>query len=256
VRRGPVVQRSTVVNAFQVPSLLQNQEINIMKYKQSGFTLIEIAIVLVVVGLLLGGVLKGQELIDNAKVKNIANDFKNIPVFIYGYQDKFKALPGDDAAAATHLTGGTVAATPTTSQGNGSINGSWNSATVTDESYLFWQHIRLAGFSAGGTTPGATDYAQTNAAGGTIGVQSNAGFTTITKNAAGTDSAMTGTYIICSTGVLGKHAKQLDIMLDNGDTDTGSVRVSEPADTTGKSVATTGTGGVQEGNPYTVCMSV
>ena len=60
------------------------------KRKQSGFTLIEIAIVLVIIGLLLGGVLKGQELINSAKVKNLAGDFKNIPVFIYGYQDKPK----------------------------------------------------------------------------------------------------------------------------------------------------------------------
>ncbi|MCX7173912.1 MAG: prepilin-type N-terminal cleavage/methylation domain-containing protein, partial [Proteobacteria bacterium] len=47
--------------------------------KQSGFTLIEIAIVLVIIGLLLGGVLKGQELINSAKVKNFAQDFKSIP---------------------------------------------------------------------------------------------------------------------------------------------------------------------------------
>jgi prepilin-type N-terminal cleavage/methylation domain-containing protein len=76
-----------------------------MKSKQSGFTLIEIAIVLVIIGLLLGGVLKGQELINSAKVKNLATDFKNIPVYIYGYQDKFRALPGDDASADTHLGG-------------------------------------------------------------------------------------------------------------------------------------------------------
>ena len=56
-----------------------------MKRNQSGFTLIEIAIVLVIIGLLLGGVLKGQELINSAKVKNLATDFRNIPVFIYGY---------------------------------------------------------------------------------------------------------------------------------------------------------------------------
>jgi prepilin-type N-terminal cleavage/methylation domain-containing protein len=43
-----------------------------MRSKQSGFTLVEIAIVLVIIGLLLGGVLKGQELINSAKVKNMA----------------------------------------------------------------------------------------------------------------------------------------------------------------------------------------
>jgi len=55
-----------------------------MRNQQSGFTLVEIAIVLVIIGLLLGGVLKGQELINSAKVKNYANDFRNIPLFIYG----------------------------------------------------------------------------------------------------------------------------------------------------------------------------
>jgi prepilin-type N-terminal cleavage/methylation domain-containing protein len=50
-----------------------------MRSKQSGFTLVEIAIVLVIIGLLLGGVLKGQELINSAKVKNmIASDFRDL----------------------------------------------------------------------------------------------------------------------------------------------------------------------------------
>ena len=73
--------------------------------RQSGFTLIEIAIVLVIIGLLLGGILKGQELINSARVKNLATDFRNIPLFIYGYQDKFRALPGDDSAAVAHVGG-------------------------------------------------------------------------------------------------------------------------------------------------------
>ncbi|CAN6133542.1 Prokaryotic N-terminal methylation site [Methylophilaceae bacterium] len=45
-----------------------------MKKQQLGFTLIELAIVLVIIGLLLGGVLKGQELINSAKVKSMATD--------------------------------------------------------------------------------------------------------------------------------------------------------------------------------------
>src|SRR5512146_250478 len=101
-----------------------------MKRNQSGFTLIEIAIVLVIIGLLLGGVLKGQELINSARVKNLATDFKNIPVYIYGYQDKFRALPGDDACAYTatvsgvtctgHMTAPTANAVPN-GNGNGVI---------------------------------------------------------------------------------------------------------------------------------------
>jgi prepilin-type N-terminal cleavage/methylation domain-containing protein len=233
-----------------------------MKRNQSGFTLIEIAIVLVIIGLLLGGVLKGQELINSAKVKNLAGDFKNIPIFIYGYQDKYKALPGDDASAVSHLGAGattctTVAAAgapPTTicNQQNGVIDGAWDATAATSESYLFWQHIRMAGFASGSTTTGATDYLPTNATGGKIGVQSNNGFATISKNAAAAASAMTGTYIICSAGILGKFAKQLDITLDNGDADTGAMRVADPA-TAGQSIATTA---ITDGQSYTVCMGV
>src|SRR5882672_5117731 len=100
-----------------------------------GFTLIEIAIVLVIIGLLLGGVLKGQELINNAKVKSYATDFRNIPIMVYGYQDKFRALPGDDALAGTaSRPGSTLATTPAGTVGNGVINGVWDTTTNTDES--------------------------------------------------------------------------------------------------------------------------
>ena len=110
-----------------------------MRKQQSGFTLVEIAIVLVIIGLLLGGVLKGQELINSAKVKNFANDFRNIPLYIYGYQDRFKAIPGDDAAVVAHLgAAATLATTPAGTVGNGAINGNWDTVTLTDESMLFW----------------------------------------------------------------------------------------------------------------------
>ena len=228
-----------------------------MKRNQSGFTLIEIAIVLVIIGLLLGGVLKGQELINSAKVKNLATDFRNIPLFIYGYQDKFKAIPGDDTAAVTHVSG-VLATTPSTKQGNSVIDGLWDSLTNTDESYLFWQHVRLAGLAPGPTTipavPAIGDgYKPVNAAGGEIGIQSNNGtFVNIATNAAGTvGTGMTGTYIICSQGILGKFVKQLDTTMDDGNTDTGSMRTADAA--TGKSIATTA---IADGSSYTVCMGI
>ena len=225
-----------------------------MKRNQSGFTLIEIAIVLVIIGLLLGGVLKGQELINSARVKNLANDFKNVPVFIYGYQDKFKALPGDDAGVVAHVAG-TLATTPTSSggtacpssvcTGNGIIDGKWNSTTQTDETFLFWQHVRLAGFGPGATTVTAADYIPINAVGGKIGV----------TNALATDLPITnlkGTYIVCSDAISGKFAKQLDTTLDNGDTATGSVMVTAVGTTSGgTAVATTA---IVDDQTYLVCM--
>lgn len=217
-----------------------------MKSQQSGFTLVEIAIVLVIIGLLLGGILKGQELINSAKVKNLANDFRVIPTYIYAFQDKFKSLPGDDAQVTTHVTGATLATTPAASIGNGVINGAWNSTTQTDESYLFWQHVRLANLAAGPTTAGDATYVPKNAVGGTLGVNSATAAQLYV-------TGMTGTYQVCSAGILGRFAKQLDIQMDDGVTNTGSMRAI--ADGTGPAVGDATIDATEEANPYTVCMT-
>jgi len=217
-----------------------------MKRSQSGFTLIEIAIVLVIIGLLLGGVLKGQELINSAKVKNLAADFRNIPVFIYGYQDKFKALPGDDKLASTHLASGVVATTGGETPGNGVIEGDWDSPTQTDESYLFWQHIRLAGLAPGGTILGTADYPPLNAIGGRLGV----------TNAANSPiGGLKGSYIICSDNIPGKFAKQLDTTLDDGNTTTGAIQVTTAGTHNGGALPLA-TITLAEDTPYLVCLGI
>src|SRR5512135_3231819 len=76
-----------------------------MKAKQKGFTLVEIAIVLVIIGLLLGGILKGQEMITQAKIKNVVNDFNGITAAVNSYKDRYRALPGDDTTASGRWTG-------------------------------------------------------------------------------------------------------------------------------------------------------
>lgn len=219
--------------------------------KQSGFTLIELAIVLVIIGLLLGGVLKGQELINSARVKNLASDFKNVQVFVYGYQDRVHALPGDDAQSTAH-TGCTAAANGSCDDGdgNGVIAGEWDSDTNTDESFRFWQHVRLTGFAPGPTNPADANYVPRNASGGRIGVQSIAGFTEITQNAAGNASPLAGAYAVCSGGILGRFVTQLDTTLDDGNTDTGSMRTADPGNA-GRSIATAN---VVDASTYTVCM--
>ncbi|MHB8915667.1 MAG: prepilin-type N-terminal cleavage/methylation domain-containing protein [Thiobacillus sp.] len=210
-----------------------------MRRHQSGFTLIEIAIVLVIIGLLLGGILKGQELINSARVKNLAADFRNVPLFIYGYQDKFRALPGDDAGADKNVGG--IKATTNGPLGDGVIGGAWDSVTQTDESYLFWQHVRLAGLAPGSTdttVPGV--YAPLNALGGRIGIQSAKPFL-----------LLNGSYFICSKNILGKYAKQLDIQLDDGNTSTGSMMAGAVADGT-----TGGNAALNDASSYSVCMGI
>jgi prepilin-type N-terminal cleavage/methylation domain-containing protein len=226
---------------------------NRMKNNQGGFTLVEIAIVLVIIGLLLGGVLKGQELINSAKVKNFATDFRNIPLFIYGYQDKFKALPGDDRDAVGHLGAGATQITLATSggtAGNGAVDGPWNASSATAESFVFWQHVRMAGLAAGSTDIAAADYIPRNSDGGIIGITSGIN-TPIT--------GLRGTYIVCSQGILGKFAKQLDITMDDGNTATGSLQVMANQSANQAAavapVPNTGTGTlIDDAQPYTVCM--
>ena len=140
--------------------------------KQSGFTLVEIAIVLVIIGLLLGGVLKGREMITNAKIKRIENDFAGVSAAIYAYQDRYGVLPGDDPAASGRFSG-TWAASDN-GNGNGNISGGWNSTNNANESRKIWKHLRGAGLIAGPVDNTAASYQQpSNSFGGLVGIDLN-----------------------------------------------------------------------------------
>lgn len=219
-----------------------------MQTRQTGFTLIEITIVLVIIGLLLGGVIKGQELINNAKVKNLAADFKNTLLLIHAYQDKFQALPGDDIAATVN-----VSASASNGNGNGNIDGNWNDivpASGAIESVSFWQSVRLANLATGSTKTSDANFLPKNSLGGRLGVQSNSETNSPIKN--GTET-IRGTYVICSAGISGQLAKQLDRVLDDGDTASGSVLVGL-ATTVGTSM--TALTSLSDNQTYTVCMGV
>jgi len=183
-----------------------------MYARQKGFTLVEIAIVLVIIGLLLGGVLKGQELITQAKIKNVANDFNGMSAAVYGYQDRYKKFPGDDDKAttrwstATGLTNGSGDGVIGVLAGTPSFPG-YESQTEADESRLFWRHLRLAGFIGGDNANGQQPQ---NAVGGLVGVQHGG-------------LGLTG-LIICSSNLPGKIANAIDAQFDDGDATKGSVR--------------------------------
>ena len=184
-----------------------------MKRLQQGFTLVEIAIVLVIIGLLLGGILKGQEMINQAKIKNVVADFSGISAAYYGYQDRYRAIPGDDKGAAARWTGAT------SGDGNGVVAGTYNSSTATDESLLWWDHLRRAGFVAGSGTSQPF-----NAATGLLGVQTGdaAGAATLGSDASGT-GGFSG-LIICSANLPDKIAIATDTQMDDGVPRTGTVR--------------------------------
>lgn len=144
--------------------------------KQKGFTLVEIAIVLVIVGLLIGGVLKGQEMITNAKLKRVESDNAGIAAAMFSYQDRYLQLPGDDSDAASRFNvySGATAAN-INGDGDGLVTGAWDAANLTDidvagsvESDTFWGHLRAAGLITGDGLDGTKP---TNAYGGQIGIQ-------------------------------------------------------------------------------------
>lgn len=144
-----------------------------------GFTLVEIAIVLVIVGLLIGGVLKGQEMITNAKLKRVESDNAGIAAAMFSYQDRYLQLPGDDNAALTRFTlYNGLAAADIEGDASGTIDGAWNAENVNNlngaaaaESSKFFGHLRAAGLIPGG---GLDATKPTNAYGGQIGIQDGA----------------------------------------------------------------------------------
>ncbi len=123
--------------------------------RQSGFTLVEIAIVLVIIGLIVGATLKGQELIFNSKVKGTYNLTRELSAAFYGYQDRYKALPGDDSAAATRFP--TAAPAARNGDGDGVVwwGGDCRPGGQGGENCAAMYHLRLAGFITGTGYDGA-----------------------------------------------------------------------------------------------------
>ena len=158
--------------------------------KQSGFTLVEIAIVLVIIGLLLGGVLKGQELITSSKAKALDNDKSGLTAAFTSYSDRYHALAGDDSLVVTRFTPdqcGGIACVP--GDGGGTLNAAagaawntWSAAlaaaplpTNASEQLKVFQHLRAGGFLKAGEQniafPALSGFSNPrNAAGTRIGV--------------------------------------------------------------------------------------
>ena len=205
--------------------------------KQNGFSLVEIAIVLVIIGLLMGGVLKGQELIESAKAKNIAQDFRAISTAVLAYQDRFRALPGDDRGAAARWSG----ACSVTGNSNGLIDGAnWNGASGTEPACA-WEHLRRANLLTGDAQ---AQGGPTHADGGHFGVVSVPSLAAVTN--------VPGTLIICAENIRGRHVVQLDTILDDGDPATGAVRAVAASSTPAAAQSAV----LNESSSYNVCMGV
>jgi prepilin-type N-terminal cleavage/methylation domain-containing protein len=220
--------------------------------RQSGFTLVEIAIVLVIIGLLLGGVLKGQELIENAKVKGAVSELNGVAAANYGYVDRFRRIPGDDGPIATLTArGGSWTGLPGSGAGNnnGILGPIAAAATFTGagEGDAFWIQLRAAGLITGNPADINAAALPRNAFNGVTGVMTDSGV--------GVMGGMPGTKV-CMSQVPGKAARALDTQLDDGVGNTGSLRATVAPAAGGNTVPGASVAAYNDDNLYTICRQI
>lgn len=184
---------------------MKNKFFTAPKNKQSGFTLVEIAIVLVIIGLILGGVLKGQVLIDNAKYKNFVKQIESYRGAYFTFQDTYRGLPGDLSNISA------LDASAEAGDGDGIIEGD-DCGTDDEEACTVWSHLRFAGIIAGDPSLTGATAPPTHTYGGEV--------STIATGNWGNGVTETKVY---SKGIPGDVAQRYDNEFDDGDATSGSV---------------------------------
>ncbi len=203
-------------NKYSVVDIMKKEGKRMLKTIRNakGFTLVELAIVLVIIGIILGAVLKGQELVNNAKIKRLYNQYREISAAVYTYYDRYQFYPGDDPNAATR---GGIWTGLTAGNGNGLITQAAAAAaanfactaTGTEQCDL-WRELRLAGIISGDNTSFRN---ASHSYGGSIAV------------AYSTISGLT-THFIQFQNVPAGVAQIIDTQYDDGIYNTGDIRAS------------------------------
>lgn len=182
--------------------------------KQSGFTLIEIAIVLVIIGLLLGGVLKGQELINTARVRALNNTVDGVTAAWFRFQDRYRAFPGDYISADVNLPGA-----QTSGNGNGLVDSDIERGNV-------WRHLQAAG-SISGSFQGnivavdAYNCSAINCPGNGFGFGMNISFASESTGA----GIANANELITGSGIPVEVLAEMDRKIDDGLANSGAMRL-------------------------------
>lgn len=216
------------------------------RQSEQGFTLVELAIVMVIIGLLIGGILKGQELIANARISSTVSQVKGLDAALNTFQDKYNALPGDINNPATRLSGCTAAPCNTTGDGNGRIGTSLVTApTNANEEGIMFAHLNAADLISGVDMAGSSAtfgrMLPSVKAGGGMWVSYGAAVPANTTLTLGRHYAILNGQIAApgvATGNLSSTASaQIDRKLDDGQPQTGSVQTIGTNCVTGTGIA-------------------
>lgn len=195
--------------------------------EEKGFTLVELAIVMVIIGLLVGGILKGQEMIANAQVTSTVASLKAVDAATSTFRDMFDAFPGDMANAATRLANCAGACAPAAADGDSRLEIVPLAATDAESQAFFLQlqaadlvtNINNANFMDADIS--GTEFRPGFTAGGALGLLVNArSGHYLSVVTAGTDNGV---------GLTALEAARMDRKLDDGDPTTGAAGASGAA---------------------------
>ncbi|MFT5393408.1 MAG: prepilin-type N-terminal cleavage/methylation domain-containing protein [Gammaproteobacteria bacterium] len=195
-----------------------------MTTRNLGFSLVEIAVVLVIIGLLLGGILKGQEMVNSARVRNMADMRAGISAAYFGFLDRFRRIPGDwGALEATAALGVTV-------NGGGDDNGRIDNPSSAPfvEPNAVWEQLSKAGFLEG-AYDGAPGEPTTNNNRTPLNAFNHnvvLGRTPDYVSKAGSPVRLT---LVMGRGIPVNLLRELDVKIDDGVPDTGGLRVAVEA---------------------------
>ncbi|ASJ71064.1 type II secretion system protein [Granulosicoccus antarcticus] len=181
-----------------------------------GFTLVEVAIVLVIIGLIMGGVFKGQALIDSARVRSMHSELTGIQTAWLSFRERYRSIPGDFARADTQIDS---AATP--GNGDGRVTDSAERAGV-------WQQLALAGFISGhydGSPASVGTLSDTVCLTSTCPRNPFNGYYKISHSALALDVETPAHELFTGSQVPVSILSQLDARLDDGNPQTGRFRV-------------------------------
>jgi len=186
----------------------------------------------VIIGLLLGGILKGQELINSARVRNLADQNSGIQAAYFGFIDRYRQVPGDmdgvaacEAIGLSNFAGATACTDVVGGDAGGSLADNGTAATHFGEGSALWAHLSAAGFIQGAYEGGATTAATyVNTTTITTPVNAFNGRVMLTRTDEFIGSASARLAFIFGSQIPVSIMRELDVKVDDSFPDSGVLR--------------------------------